>query len=106
MTRRFVSIDSLGNHSVDAVLTGGVSTGEEKLEVQPSTEADDHRIGHITRSSVISIGEQFATCVHGVDTVVAGYIRTGEEKLEVQPSTEADDHRIGHIAESSGVRIG
>lgn len=50
----------LGNHSVDAALTGGVLTGEEKLELQPAAEADDHGIGNITRSSGVTVEKELA----------------------------------------------
>jgi len=33
-------------HSVDAVLTGEVRTGEEKLEVLPSATAAERILGH------------------------------------------------------------
>src|SRR5271156_3017948 len=57
----------LSNHSVDAVLTGEVLTGEEKLEVQPTAEPDDHWVRNITESSGVPIGQQLAVLVHSVD---------------------------------------
>ena len=55
---RVGSMPLLGNHSVDAVLAGEVPTGEEKLEVQPPAEADDHGARHITGSSGVPVGQQ------------------------------------------------
>ena len=93
-------------HSVDAVLTGEVPAGEEKLEVQPSAEADDHRVGNITGSSGVSVGQQLAILVHSVDAVLTGYVPAGEEKLELQPPAKSDDHRTRNITGSSGVSVG
>jgi len=50
----------LGNDSVDAVPTGCVPTGEEKLELLPRAEVDNHGIRNITRSSGVAVGQQFA----------------------------------------------
>jgi hypothetical protein len=47
----------LGNHRVDAIVSGQVRASEEELELQPSAEADDHGVRNITSSSGISIGQ-------------------------------------------------
>jgi hypothetical protein len=44
-------------HSVDAVFAGEILAGEEKLEVQPSAEADGHRGRDIAGNGVVHIGQ-------------------------------------------------
>src|SRR5207249_3391491 len=83
-----------------------ILAGEEKLEVQPSAEANDDRVGDIARSPGVPIGQQLSVLVDSIDTVFAGEILAGEEKLEVQPSAEADDDRVRNIAGSPGVPVG
>jgi hypothetical protein len=53
----------LGNHSVDAVAAGQISASEEKLESLPSTEADDHRVRNIPRSSGVTVRQQLSALV-------------------------------------------
>lgn len=96
----------LGNHSVDAVAAGQISASEEKLESLPSTEADDHRVRNIPRSSCVTVRQQLSALVDRINAVVAGHIFAGQQKLEVLPSTEADDHRIRNIPRSSGIPVG
>jgi hypothetical protein len=45
---RNVFSSRLGTHRVDAVLTGRIPAGKEKLEIRPPAEANDGRIRHIT----------------------------------------------------------
>src|SRR6266480_152353 len=73
----------LGNDSVDAVGIGDVLTGEEKLELQPPAEADDHGVRNITGSSGIPVGQQFAVLVHSVDAVLTGCVPTGAKKSQL-----------------------
>ena len=47
-------------HGVDAVLTGEVATGEEKLEVQPPAEPDDHGSETLPGGSGVPVGQQLA----------------------------------------------
>src|SRR5450631_2562142 len=96
----------LRNHSVDAVAAGQISASEEKFESLPSTEADDHRVRNIPRSSGVTVRQQLSALVDRINAVVAGHIFAGEQKLEVLPSTEAYDHRIRNIPRSSGIPVG
>src|SRR5713101_3452872 len=66
--------------SVDAVRTGDVRTGEEKREVQPPAEPDDHWTRNIPGRSGVPIGQQLAVLVHRVDAVLTGDVPAGEEK--------------------------
>ena len=79
--------------------------GEEKLEVLPSTEADDQWIRDIPGSSGVDVRQQLSGLVDRVDSVFARQVRASEEKLEVLPSTEADDHRVRHIPWSTGIPV-
>src|SRR6266480_5542337 len=65
-------------HSVDAVLTGCVPTGEKKLELQPPAEADDHGVRNITGSSGGPVGQERAGFVYGKDVVLTGCRTTDE----------------------------
>ena len=42
-------------HSVDALHAGCIPTGEEKLELEPSAEADEHGVRNITGSSGVLV---------------------------------------------------
>src|SRR5260370_1714596 len=54
----------LGNDSVDAVVTGDVLTGEEKLELLPPAEADDPGTRNITESSGVPYAQPSALFAH------------------------------------------
>src|SRR5258706_10672182 len=96
----------LGNDSVDAVAAGQISASEEKLESLPSTEADDHRVRNIPRSSGVTVRQQLSALVDRINAVVAGHIFAGEQKLEVLPSPEAYDHRIRNIPQQCRITVG
>ena len=79
---RNVFSSRLGTHRVDAVLTGRIPAGKEKLEIRPPAEADDGRIRHITGSSIISVGKQLTLLVHRVDAALPRCVPAPEEELE------------------------
>src|SRR5262249_13741826 len=93
-------------HRVDAVLADEVFAGEEKLEVQPATEADNHGARNIAEGSSVAVGKQLALLVHRVDAVRTGEVRTGEEKLEGQPSAEPHNQGARNIARRSSITVG
>jgi hypothetical protein len=92
---------------MNAVLAGGVRTGEQEPGLVPPAEAHPHWVPCITGRSVVRIGQQLPVmvCVQCVNAVLAGRVSAGEERRIVPPASLHDDW-VHYITGRSVVRIG